>query len=526
MVKWLLVVGAALALLLLGTVVALPWLLNTPALHAYVAQAAARALGRSVRFASLSISALPRPTVTLRRLEVAEDPAFGPGPFLTVGEGKLGIRLRPLLSGRVELGDLMLEGPRIDLVADGRGRWNWASLGASAPGAGGSPRPPGRAGSPAAAVLLSRVSIAGGSVRYRTLGGAGPELGLDKVDVTISQTAAGGTLALTGTAVAQPGNVEIAIREAALIPVGGHAFTEATLRASVDVEARDLGSLASRLGASVSAAGQVRGRLQISGTLGHVVATGAIGFDRVMLSDDRTQCAPRRRQLALAEGRIPIAYSEPTLESAPLEVKVARGTVSLHVAATLGSTPVVTLRDIEVRGVELEPILVDFLCQSQALTGPLDLTGSATLRAEDPWRTVNGRGRLHVGPGKVAGRDVSILVNQVLGLAGMASAVVDPARGRPASVLDFDSISATYTITNGVMRTADLLYETADAKVTGAGTVTLYDGRVDMEVTLTQGANQVKGVVAGPPGALTVTPTAIRVPDSRGIRRFLERLFR
>jgi hypothetical protein len=177
--------------------------------------------------------------------------------------------------------------------------------------------------------------------------------------------------------------------------------------------------------------------------------------------------------------------------------------------------------------VELESILVDFLCQAYALTGPIDLTGSATLRADDPWRTVSGAGRLRVGPGKVTGRDVSILVNQVLGLAGMASAVLDPPGGaRPPSLLDFDSITATYTITNGVVRTDDLLYVTAEAKVTGAGTVTLADGRVDMEVTLRQGANQVTGVVAGPPGALTVTATAVQVPDSRGIRRLLEKLLR
>ena len=104
-------------------------------------------------------------------------------------------------------------------------------------------------------------------------------------------------------------------------------------------------------------------------------------------------------------------------------------------------------------------------------------------------------------------------MKQVLGLAGMASAVLDPADGaRPPSLLDFDSITATYTITNGVVRSDDLLYVTAEAKVTGAGTVTLADGRVDMEVTLRQGANQVTGVVAGPPGALTVTATAIQVP--------------
>lgn len=518
MVKRLFVVGGVLAALVLGGLVALPWLLTTPALQAYVGQVAGRALGRPVRFESLSISMLPSPTVNLRRLEVAEDPAFGPGPFLTVGEGRLGIRLRPLLSGRVEMGDLTLQRPRVDLVADERGRWNWASLGASGPSAGGAPRARGSAGRRAgSALLLSRVSIAGGTVRYRTLGAPGPELRLDKVDVAI-RPAGGGSLGVTGTAVAQPGEIDIALREALLTPVSGHAVSEAAIRASVDVRARDLGPLAGALAASPSATGQLHGRLDISGTLGHLVATGALGFDRVTLSGERAQCEPRRRQLALGEGRIPIVYSGAGLDSAPLEVRVARGTVSLGVAATLGAARTVTLSDIAVRGVELEPILVGFLCQSGAVTGPLDLTGSATLSADDPWRTLGGTGRLRVGPGKVTGRDVETLMSQVLGLAGMA--------GPPASALAFDSITASYTITDGVARTEDLVYRSADATIAGAGTVALADGRIDMRVTLTQGVNQVSGVVTGTPAALIVTPTAIEVPDARGIRRFLEKVFR
>ena len=528
MLKWLLVTAAVLVLLAVAVLAALPWFLNTPTFQAYVAQTAAHALGRPVKFASLSISPLPLPTVTLRRLEVAEDPAFGSGPFLSVGEGKLGMRLRPLLSGRVELADLTLEGPRIDLVSDSRGRWNWASVGVPAPSAGGAPKGAARIGSPAAgAVLLSRVSIVGGTVRYRTLGVKSPELGLDKVNLTVSQTAAGGALGLTGTAVAQPGNVQMTLREASLTPAGARSVTEMALKATVDVEARDVAPLVSMVAASPAVAGALRGRLEISGTLGQVVATGTLSFDRLTVSEDRAQCEPRRRQLLLSEGRVPIAYTGTELDSGPLEVKVARGTVSLRLAATLGSARVVTLKDIKVQGVELEPILVGFLCQSHAVTGPMDLTGSASLRADDPWRTVNGSGRLRLGPGKVTGRDVVPIVNQVVGLAGVASAVLDPERrARPGSPLDFDSITATYTITNGVVRTEDLLYETSGVRVTASGTFALHDGRVNMEVTLTQGSNQVKGMVSGTFAALTVTPTGIRVPDSRGIRRFLEKLFR
>ena len=79
MLKWLLIGVGLLAGLAVAAIVALPWLLDTPAVQAQVAQAVSHALGRPVRFASLSVSALPVPTVRLKDLRVAEDPAFGAG---------------------------------------------------------------------------------------------------------------------------------------------------------------------------------------------------------------------------------------------------------------------------------------------------------------------------------------------------------------------------------------------------------------------------------------------------------------
>jgi uncharacterized protein YhdP len=122
---------------------------------------------------------------------------------------------------------------------------------------------------------------------------------------------------------------------------------------------------------------------------------------------------------------------------------------------------------------------------------------------------------------------VVTLVNDVLALAGVASSVLDLGRRlKPGSPLDFHAITATYTITNGVLKTEDLLYEAADMSIAASGTIALSDGRVRMDLTLSQGRNQVKGVVSGTTGALKVIPTAIRIEDTRGIKKFLDRLFR
>ena len=118
MIKWLLIGLIALGVLGVGALLAVPLLLDSPAMQAYVQQQASHALGRPVKFGGLSIAALPLPSVRLRQLQVAEDPAFGPGPFVTVNEGRMRIRLRPLLQGRVELADLTLDEPRIRVIED------------------------------------------------------------------------------------------------------------------------------------------------------------------------------------------------------------------------------------------------------------------------------------------------------------------------------------------------------------------------------------------------------------------------
>src|SRR6266508_1598795 len=252
--KWVFIAAGVLAVLL-AALASLPWFLNTPAFEAYVSQTAIHALGRPVKFESLSIAAFPLPTVKLRGLEVADDPAFGTGPFLTVGEGRLGIRVKPLLSGRVELANLTLEEPKIELVEDARGRWNWASLGAAAPSAAGAPR-------------------SGGRVEYRKVGGKSAELQVEKINLTVSQTAPGAALRLHGDAVAQPGDVRLKITDASLTPAGARSLGEMPLQATVEVEARDVAPVGGAIAAAPALAGAMKGRLEISGTAARIAATG------------------------------------------------------------------------------------------------------------------------------------------------------------------------------------------------------------------------------------------------------------
>jgi len=82
--KWLVGIAAAVVLLAIVAAIALPYLVDTPRVQALIATNASQAVGRPVKFTSLSIALFPLPAVELHKLEIADDPQFGTAPFLTL----------------------------------------------------------------------------------------------------------------------------------------------------------------------------------------------------------------------------------------------------------------------------------------------------------------------------------------------------------------------------------------------------------------------------------------------------------
>ena len=98
--------------------------------------------------------------------------------------------------------------------------------------------------------------------------------------------------------------------------------------------------------------------------------------------------------------------------------------------------------------------------------------------------------------------------------------------GPSKTALDFDSITGSYKIVNGVARTDDVVYQSKDLKVTVAGTYALADGRTDMKVIATQGSNQLRAQVTGSGGSLRVVPTSVNVKEPAEVKKLLDRLLR
>lgn len=527
--RWLRAVLIALAAVLVlaaGALALLPQLLDTPAMHAYITQTATHAVGRAVKFDSLSVSLLPLPNVKLKGLEVADDPRFGSAPLLRVDEVRVGVRVKPLLSLRIELGSLSLDGAHVELVENG-GKWNVGSLAAPAT----PPKTPARTvpGLPGSAavssVMVSRLALSDAVIHVRRHGVKDSDLTVDKINVTVSGVGAP-DLDIRGDARVQPSGLKLKDMR---VTVGLRAL-EMPIKGSLSLEGDDIAPLASAfLFASPAISGPVKGKLELSGSAARPGVTGEIDLSKATVSEERPQCpAPKRRQLALSAVRVPVLLKPSLFESAPLQAEVSKGTVAVKVSTGLGeASPLLTLGDIKIAKVELLPVLQGYLCQGFAVSGPLELGGELAMRTADMWHTMNGTGRFTVGSGRVVGEGALTLVRDIL----QAGSLVDRAirgdfAGPGKTALDFQSITGTYRITKGVVRTDDLVYQSKDLKLTAAGTYGLADGRTDMAVVITQSAAQFRAQVTGSGGSFRVVPTGVNVKDPTAVKKFLDRLLR
>jgi uncharacterized protein involved in outer membrane biogenesis len=212
--------AATCAALLLTLILAAPYLLDLPKVQALAAANASQALGRPVRFASVSVRLLPVPRVELRGLEVAEDPRFGSEPFITLERGFLSLRLRSLLGGPLEFGELRLQRPLIRLVEGTDGALNVASLGVVREAAGRpalvSPGRDGHAKGPAAgaSLLAAGIAIEKGTVSLVSHAAGLREYRL--VDLDLRLRGDGPSLTAVGSAILTPGDVVIRLGDGRL----------------------------------------------------------------------------------------------------------------------------------------------------------------------------------------------------------------------------------------------------------------------------------------------------------------------
>ena len=117
--------------LCLAVILAMPWLarrvIGPERLKALAADTLSQSLGRQVTVLG-DVSITPWLALSISRLRVADDPAFGPGPLLEAARTTVSIRLLPLFARVVSPGAVRVQGLLLHLRRDASGRANWDDL--------------------------------------------------------------------------------------------------------------------------------------------------------------------------------------------------------------------------------------------------------------------------------------------------------------------------------------------------------------------------------------------------------------
>ncbi len=129
MKRTLLIVVAVVFAVILVVAIAVPLLVNAERLRPTIEARLSEALARPVHIGRLSFSWLAG-GIEAQDVTIADDPAFGPQPFVRAQRLEVGVALWPLIASRqVQIKSLALRAPELLLAQSPAGVWNFASLG-------------------------------------------------------------------------------------------------------------------------------------------------------------------------------------------------------------------------------------------------------------------------------------------------------------------------------------------------------------------------------------------------------------
>ena len=129
LIKWLLGLVLILVVLVVAAVVILPQVIDPNDYKDQIVAKVKEATGRDLEIRDrLELKVFPSLAVQLGGVSLSNAPGFGDEPFARVEKLDLKVKLLPLLSKRVEVDTVVLQGLGLNLAKDAKGRTNWADL--------------------------------------------------------------------------------------------------------------------------------------------------------------------------------------------------------------------------------------------------------------------------------------------------------------------------------------------------------------------------------------------------------------
>ncbi len=160
--------------LLVAGLLALPFLVDLAPYFDRYKPLVEDALNRNVQLQGIRLTIWPRIGARLSGFAVMDDPSFSATPFVSLNSLDVGVKIMPLLSGKVEVEEISLREPIITVIKNKAGVINVSTIGPKTKPPQTTPQPeaPPQQGDPLQALALlavDRLSIDGGKLTYRDL---------------------------------------------------------------------------------------------------------------------------------------------------------------------------------------------------------------------------------------------------------------------------------------------------------------------------------------------------------------------
>src|SRR5215472_8813340 len=126
--KRLALIAGAVIVLLLVTVIAIPFVIDPNRFRPLLEGKLTEALGREVKLGDLELSLLSG-AVTAADLSIADNPAYNKQPFVQAKSLAVSVEVWPLITSRqLHVTGLTIDQPSITLIQSPDGEWNFSSL--------------------------------------------------------------------------------------------------------------------------------------------------------------------------------------------------------------------------------------------------------------------------------------------------------------------------------------------------------------------------------------------------------------
>jgi AsmA protein len=131
-VKWVIIILGGLIILLIAALLVIPLFLDVQKYKPEIEKRVADATGRPFSIGGdMDLSLFPWAGVSLSDVRLGNPQGFSEKDFLSIKSFDVRVKLLPLISRDFQVKRFILNGPRVVLIKDGKGRGNWEGLGKS-----------------------------------------------------------------------------------------------------------------------------------------------------------------------------------------------------------------------------------------------------------------------------------------------------------------------------------------------------------------------------------------------------------